>query len=90
MKDAEYFEFFPSSTTLQNILGKSPEQESAPDKVVFHLDGFFAVETSAQIGVFFYDIGTWRLVYHECHMVFQDPAVIVQDIVSQASSMSFS
>jgi len=51
---------------------------------------FFAVETSAQIGVFFYDIGTWRLGFHECHMVFQDPAVIVQDIVSQASSMSFS
>jgi hypothetical protein len=51
---------------------------------------FFADETSAQIGVFFYDIGTWRLGFHECHMVFQDPAVIVQDIVSQASSMSFS
>lgn len=32
---------FLSLKTLQNILGKSPEQESAPDKVVFHLDGFF-------------------------------------------------
>jgi hypothetical protein len=90
MKNAEYSESLSILDHTAEHLGKSPEQESAPDKVVFHLGGFFADETSAQIGVFFYDIGTWRLGFHECHMVFQDPAVIVQDIVSQASSMSFS
>jgi hypothetical protein len=44
-------------------------------------------ETTAQGGICISDTGAWRLGFHECYLVLQDPAVILPDIESKTSSL---